>query len=129
MKRKVVVLFYSLMMLDAYGQETFKPDTVKPQVWAMATTENIRLDGKLLEASWAKASAAHSFTQVEPYQENKANDSTVVKLLYDDRYIYISAFCRDTLGAKSLKAPDLMRDFNWRAHDTFAIVFDGFCDQ
>jgi len=129
MKHKVAAFFCSLLIFDAYGQETFKPDSIKPHVWAIPTTDNIRLDGKLLEGSWTKAQAATSFTQVEPYQENKANDSTEVRLLYDDRYIYIAAFCRDTLGAKSLKAPDLMRDFNWRAHDTFAIVFDGFCDH
>jgi hypothetical protein len=129
MKRKAVFLFYTVLIFDVYGQETFKPDSVKPQVWAIPTTDNIRLDGKLQETSWTKAKPATSFTQVEPNQEHKANDSTEVRILYDDRYIYVAAFCRDTLGTKSLKAPDLMRDFNWRAHDTFAIVFDGFCDH
>ena len=129
MKQFITLTILIFAFINLRAQNTFKPDSIKRSINGTYSNESIKPDGKLTEPVWRTVPVASSFTQVEPHQERKANDSTEVRITYDSRFVYIAAFCRDTLGRKSFKAPDLMRDFNWRAHDTFAITFDGFNDH
>src|SRR6478736_9386705 len=106
MKQLVTLTVLIFACANLVAQNTFKPDSIKRSINATYSKEPFKLDGKLTELVWRTTSVASSFTQVEPYQERKANDSTEVRVTYDSRFVYIAAFCRDTLGRKSFKAPD-----------------------
>jgi len=52
---------------------------------------SIRLDGRLNEAIWAKAPVATGFTQEWPVRGRPAFQRTEVRVLYDDRFLYVGA--------------------------------------
>jgi hypothetical protein len=111
------------------AQDIFEPPIDKLSVSALYTESSITIDGTLSEDSWKKAVVLTDFVQVEPNQGEKSEFKTIVKVLYDERNLYIGAYCEDLEGAKAIKVPDLTRDFSFRSSDTFAIGIDGFLDE
>ena len=88
----------------------------------------ITLDGKLDEASWAAAPVAKNFVQNDPREGQPATYDTEVRLLYDDRAIYIGVFARDPEPAKII-VNELRKDFNTGNADGFQVVIDTFKDE
>ncbi|HEU4405275.1 MAG TPA: DUF5916 domain-containing protein [Polyangiaceae bacterium] len=108
--------------------EDFPPPRERPQVGARRAEGAIRLDGRLDEADWARAKAAGGFRQIEPHQGRPASFDTEVRVLYDDKYLYFGAVCRDPAGAAGARATDLKRDFEPDAHDIFGVSLDLLVD-
>jgi hypothetical protein len=114
---------------EVFAQQTFDPQVNKSSVPAMRTVNAIAIDGILNEVEWMTCDSISNFIQVEPYQGSAAKNRTVVKILFSDKYLYVGVYCYDSLGKAAIRVPDLKRDFEWRAHDTFAICIDGFHDK
>src|SRR5262245_19731037 len=55
----------------------------------------IALDGKLDEPSWGAAPLATNFIQNDPREGQPATFETEVRLLYDNRALYIGVFAKD----------------------------------
>lgn len=53
------------------------------------------IDGVVDPVEWANASEAKDFIQFVPDKGKPASVSTVAKVLYDDRYIYVGFLCSD----------------------------------
>lgn len=115
--------------LPALAQDIFLPPTEKVEISAIKILEHLTIDGKLDEPAWRLAPVATGFTQVEPNQGDSVHLQTEVKILYNDQFLYIGAFCQDSLGKKALRVPDLRRDFNYFTHDLFGVSIDAFQDQ
>ena len=49
---------------------------------------------------------------------------TEVKFLYDDKYLYIGAWCWDSTGTQGIRVQDLRRDFDWGENDIFGVALD-----
>ena len=99
-------------------------------VRAVRVTGEIRLDGHLDDAAWALAPAVTGFGQVEPDAGQPAGAfATVVRIVYDDRALYVGAVMRDSLGVAGLRVPDLRRDFDYFEHDLFGVTLDPFGDR
>jgi len=64
------------------------PDT---GLCALRTPSAIRLDGRLDEPIWRQAPAATGFTQEWPWRGQPARQRTEVRVLYDERYLYVGA--------------------------------------
>ncbi|MBA4055528.1 MAG: hypothetical protein C0490_12505 [Marivirga sp.] len=111
------------------GQDVFSPDAVKPSVEAKHIHEKVFIDGILNEDVWKNADSMGNFIQIEPDQGKPSQNRTIVKVLYNNEFLYIGAFCYDSLGKAAIRVPDMKRDFEWRSHDTFAICIDGFNDK
>ncbi|MFK8164312.1 MAG: DUF5916 domain-containing protein, partial [Lewinella sp.] len=62
------------------------------------TDGTIKLDGLQEEAAWSKAEVAKGFQMQSPLDGVPATQATEVKILADDRFIYLSAVCYDTNG-------------------------------
>ncbi|WP_243302449.1 DUF5916 domain-containing protein [Geothrix oryzisoli] len=58
---------------------------------ALRTRQTIRLDGRLDEAAWRQAPVAAGFTQEWPWRGQPARQATEVRVLYDDRFLYVGA--------------------------------------
>lgn len=61
---------------------------------AVRTGQPIRMDGRLDEAAWREAPAATGFTVQWPELGKPATLPTEVRILYDDRYLYVGARMR-----------------------------------
>jgi hypothetical protein len=58
----------------------------------------IKLDGSPDEPAWQNAEVAKGFQMQSPLDGVPATQATEVRLLSDDRFIYVSAICYDTNG-------------------------------
>jgi len=85
------------------------------------------LDGRLDENFWTKQGEwSDPFVQVMPYERNISPSPTKVKLLYDNKYIYVGIYCKDAVPEKMNRFIG-NRDDN-SIGDLVSIAFDTYHD-
>jgi hypothetical protein len=111
-----------------------------PSVRAVATEDEITLDGRLAEAIWRQAPAATEFTQREPNPGEEASEATEVRVVYTKDTLYIGVRVLDS-NPSEIVASDMQRDggggggfgggrtSRLNSDDTVGIVLDTFFDQ
>ncbi|RJE72565.1 DUF5916 domain-containing protein [Reichenbachiella sp. MSK19-1] len=126
MKKALVLLTFIIhaYYLIAQEVENFPPPTKPPEIRVIRTSEDIKVDGELMEDSWQKAPVTHDFYRIEPRQGVAYQYQTQVRLLYDEKNLYVGVFCTDSLGKKGVRVQDLRRDFSWGENDAFGIQLD-----
>ena len=87
----------------------------------------ITLDGRLDEPSWAEAPLATNFVQNDPREGEPATYDTEVRMVYDDRALYIGVFAKDPEPG-NIMVNELRKDFNTGSADGFQVVIDTFHD-
>lgn len=119
------------LTLCASGQQTdfFKPNPQRRELKAIPITGNIRIDGSLDEPEWQLTPGAADFIQIEPSQGHPSQFSTIIKVLYNQKYLYIGAICKDPKGRSAIMATDFLRDFDFLRHDLVNLAFDTYNDQ
>ncbi|MEM7371000.1 MAG: DUF5916 domain-containing protein [Bacteroidota bacterium] len=125
--KKIAFLFLMMAFTSSLlGQknDNFPPPDDPIVVEAVQTTEEIHIDGNLEEASWQQAQVIQDFFRREPRQGGPILYKTEVRLLYDQKYLYVGAICHDSLGIKGIRVQDLRRDFEWGENDIFGISLD-----
>ncbi|WP_353780107.1 DUF5916 domain-containing protein [Winogradskyella sp. 3972H.M.0a.05] len=104
--------------------DNFQPPDTQLEVKVSKAKSNINLDGSLNESDWQEAMMVNDFFRREPRQGGKVKYVTEVRFLYDDKNLYIGAFCKDSVGVKGIRIQDLRRDFSWGENDIFGIALD-----
>lgn len=95
---------------------------------AHRTLAPVVLDGRLDEPAWAAAASATGFTVTWPQFGRAAALPTVVKVLYDDRYLYVGARMQHPKGhAKVIQR--LHRRDQDSASDWFTVFLDTLKDR
>jgi hypothetical protein len=115
------------LVFNSIAQETnpnFAPPAKAPLVYTVRAHTPIHTDGKLDEPDWQKAPLISDFFRQEPRQGGTVTYYTQVRLLYDDKNLYVGAFCYDPAGKKGFRAQDLRRDFSFGENDIFAVNLD-----
>jgi hypothetical protein len=86
------------------------------------------IDGKVDDAAWERAEPASGFVQQQPDEGKPATERTEVRVLYDQRALYIAVVCFD-------KEPDKIvvtqgrRDADLTNTDSVQIILDTFDDD
>lgn len=78
-------------LLEARGM---LPGVGMPRMTAQRVTGDILLDGKLGERTWAKAEAV----ELREISLGKVAERTVVRVAYDERFLYLAFECSETLA-------------------------------
>lgn len=117
-------IFASLPLSAQQSADNFPPPESPPEIRAIRTDEAIKIDGRLSESAWQAAPAVKHFFRIEPRQGGNYRYPTEVKLLYNDKNLYVGVFCADSLGKKGVRVQDLRRDFSSRENDFFGIQLD-----
>ncbi|MEN0004804.1 MAG: DUF5916 domain-containing protein [Bacteroidota bacterium] len=114
------------IFFSALGQndQNFPPPDTPPVVYAQKAEGAIKVDGKLTEADWKTAQVTTDFFRMEPRQGGKVLYKTFVKILFDEKNLYVGVIARDSLGKKGIRVQDLRRDFAWGENDIFGIQLD-----
>jgi hypothetical protein len=98
-----------------------------PTVQARRATEPLQIDGVPDEPAWAGAVPFESFVQLYPANGAAPSERTVVRVLYDDRNLYVSFVCHDS------QPEQISRKLGLRdqppASDTVEIVIDSVHDR
>lgn len=129
MMRKPISIILLLLCIHALqGQEgtdaNFPPPKVSVEIKATKITGKITLDGRLDEPQWQDADVITSFFKVEPVQGEAIKNPTKVRVLFDEKNLYIGVFAKNTEGKKSIRIQDLRRDFNPSENDVFGVQID-----
>jgi hypothetical protein len=99
-----------------------------PVAAAVATAENIRLDGRLDEPAWQRAVPIGTLIQVIPKEGEAPTEKTEVRMLYDGGAIYFGITCFDRTPS-AIISTQLTRDAELDVDDHVMIVLDPFFDQ
>ncbi len=116
-----------LMLQSGFAQSdtlNFPPPAIPISIYATEAKEPIIVDGKLTEASWNEAALTDDFFRVEPRQGGRYLYKTSVRLLFDEKNLYVGAFCKDSIGRKGMRVQDLRRDFVFGESDNFYVALD-----
>jgi hypothetical protein len=115
-----------------YANLPLDPESApRPAARATRTWETIRVDGLLDEAAWGEAEPISDFIQSQPDVGQPPTEPTVVRILYDERGLYVGAICYES-GTDALVVRSMERDFpgeSTRNTDVFAITLDTFLDR
>ncbi len=122
----LILLLLKLGVSFAQEKETdnFPPPETPLTIRAVKAVGVIKLDGRLTETDWEKVEVTSDFFRTEPRQGGKVKYKTEVRFLYDDKNLYIGAFCKDSVGVQGVRIQDLRRDFSWGENDIFGIALD-----
>ena len=128
MKKVILFSFFLLTwrstLAQENGTEIFPPPENPVTVQAVRATRKLDVDGRLDEPDWKKAVPVTDFFKVEPTQGGEPRHKTEVRFLYDEKNLYVGAFCKDSLGLKGIRVQDLRRDYVFGENDIFAISID-----
>ena len=102
-------------------------DQEKPAIACVKTAEPIRLDGLLNEGDWSRAGTISTLTMVEPQQGGTASFSTLVRILADQKNIYIAVICYDE-DPDAIVSFSKARDSELDDEDHIKIVLDTYGD-
>ena len=88
-----------------------------------------RLDGVLNEDTWSRAAVIDDFIQQEPSEGDPATERTVVRLMYDDRALYVGVEAYDARPSGVI-ATEMRRDSSQLLNeDNFQLILDTFNDS
>ncbi|PQJ79993.1 DUF5916 domain-containing protein [Polaribacter porphyrae] len=128
MKKKYIQILFFSFSICIYAQkketDNFPPPENPVEIQATKTNNKIIIDGKLDESDWQNAKVITQFFRVEPVQGGNIKNPTEVRILFDDKNLYIGVFAKDSLGKKGVRIQDLRRDFSTTENDVFGIQID-----
>lgn len=127
MKKTTFWLCLVMVCLSLYtNAQNGKPPQDKYEVHIKKAAAPIKIDGLLDEAAWQDAEEATHFFLNKPFDTTYASLQTIVKLTFDDNYLYVSAVCYQPL--KEITISSLKRDFEGGSSDVLTVNLDPFKD-
>ncbi len=123
--RKGILLLLTIIQLSG---SLYALNEDKKSIETIKVKESPKIDGVLNDLAWKNAPVAKDFYQYEPYNGIKPSQRTEVKMVYDDRAIYIGATMYDTSPDSILRELSHRDAFDGANADLFAVIFSPFND-
>lgn len=124
---KTTIVIISVLLLSA--QQASAQGFSEPRViTAVRVSAAPRIDGVLGDEAWKAAAPISNFTQRELHEGEPPTERTEVRIVYDDRALYIGVSCYDTEPA-AIVANEMKRDFSVDVEDNFRMVIDTYRDK
>lgn len=131
---KLGIALLSLLLVGssaylARAQEPKPTNFQKRSIAAVKTKEPPIIDGDLSDAAWKLAPMATTFVDIQ--NGNPVAEQTTASLLYDDKYLYVSFYAKDTQPNKII-AREILRDYKFLqnfdplSEDSVDIALDPF---
>ena len=83
------------------------------------------IDGRLDDAIWQNAAYVNDFHQTAPTDGGVPTEVTIVRVTYDDEYLYIAADLRDS-DPQQIRASQLIQGKLFFSDDRFWVMLDSF---
>jgi hypothetical protein len=124
MRRIIAAVFLLMLSHAVHAQQAQEPALTATKVSVL-----LDIDGRLTESVWQGASEATDFWTNFPSDSTLAKGQTVVKVMYDETYVYIGAVMLNAAVMDRYTASSLRRDYPFTANDAFGVVLDTYRDQ
>ena len=97
--RSLLVLMSLVSALGAASPAQAQSQAATREFRATRTARPPTIDGQLNEEAWSQAQIMSDFTQIDPDEGQPATERTEVRVLYDDRALYVGMrlFDRNTV--------------------------------
>ncbi len=106
----------SLAITDSVDRKSFKISrTTTPPV----------IDGCLDDSAWTSAVLIDDFHQIDPIDGATPTESMIVRVTYDDDYLYIAADLRDS-EPSAIRATQMIQGKWFFSDDRFSVMLDSF---
>lgn len=122
MNKIISICAIMIIPFMAFGQWRSK------EVTAKRIDKPVKIDGLLNEPVWEQAPEVTGFIQFQPDGGEPGSEKTVVKILYNDRYIYFGFYCYDSSRGK-IAASTTKRDDRVQKDDSVLVLLDTFHDR
>jgi Domain of unknown function (DUF5916)/Carbohydrate family 9 binding domain-like len=99
-----------------------------PRIRIRRVMQPIKIDGRLDEAAWSEADVADGFRQQEPNEGTPASEKTEVRLLFDDKHLYVGIHAFDSEPSR-INARELVRDASFSNDDKVEVLLDTYHDR
>ncbi len=99
-----------------------------PMLTAARSPSSIRIDGQLDDPAWAAARPMTGFIQIDPDEGQPATEETEVRVLYDDKALYIGVRMFDSEPDK-IRARLGRRDEGLTGSDLLEVYIDSYHDR
>ena len=100
----------------------------RPSVTLVRADETPRIDGRLDDAIWQRATRITEFVQQSPIEGAPATEDTDVYIAYDDTHLYFGLHAHYS-DPGMVRASRVDRDRAGFGDDTISVYFDTFLDQ
>ena len=121
MKRILYTLFLIFFSINIYSQNPKSFEAIE------IDSEQITLDGKLDEPFWKNIIGINDFLMQEPIEGGKPTENTIIKIAYDENYLYIGAILYDS-DPDGIKAFKMRKDAPLNTDDRFMWILDTYLD-
>ena len=129
MKPRYFPLYILILSFVSAGEtEIDLSNFPRPTMYTVKRMGEITIDGMVNEAAWMGVDSITEFYQSQPNPGYTATEQTVVRILYDEDYLYVSAILYDSEPEKII-IESLEQDFDSQSNDCFAIMLDTFNDD
>ncbi|MEM6298852.1 MAG: DUF5916 domain-containing protein, partial [Bacteroidota bacterium] len=100
----------------------------EPNYVIQKTSQKIKIDGVGDDPAWESANLITNFHQHFPADSIGAEDDTEVRILFDDKNLYIHFICHYSLE-EDYVISSLRRDFSWNRNNNIAFYLGTFMDR
>ena len=126
MTRTVRVLFaVSILLFAAEAAATYTVNGERKSFEIRRTESPPVIDGKLDDAAWRDAASVDDFHQTAPSDGAQPTEQTIVRVTYDDEYLYIAANLRDS-DPQAIRAMQMIQGKSFFSDDRFWVTLDSF---
>ena len=127
--RRVAAIFVVLLAAvpATAGAAPAPAPAAPPELRAVRVPLPPKIDGRLDDPAWRAAPVQRGFLQRSPDEGAPATEATEVRVVYDDRALYVGFFCRDR-QAGTIR-PRLGRRDGIPQSDWVAIAIDPYFDR
>ncbi|MDX5479271.1 MAG: carbohydrate binding family 9 domain-containing protein, partial [Cyclobacteriaceae bacterium] len=122
-------LTFLMVLMISYSLAAQESAYKYPALIADKVEHEITLDGVLDEPVWDEFNWANNFMQFYPSDSSLAKAQTKVKIVYDDKFLYIAAVMNNLGPREEYVSTSLRRDFRGEQNDGVSFVFDTFNDN
>ena len=119
---------YVCVALLIFASPIFAQENGTRRIRVLHITEPIKIDGRLDEPGWSQAEVATDFRQQEPSEGEPASEKTEVRLLFDDKNLYVGVHAFDSEPAR-INSRELVRDATFSNDDKVEILLDTYHDR
>jgi hypothetical protein len=128
MKRLLLFYLHILILSNlAFGTDTLLVKNNDVILIAEKLNSPIKIDGELNEPDWNNGEGFENFIQRDPNEGAAASERTIIKLAYDEKYLYLGAVMYDS-APDSIMARLTRRD-QWVDSDNIMLCLDPYNDK
>jgi hypothetical protein len=114
-----------LLLLTSSAAAVYTVDGERKSFQIYRTESAPIIDGRLDDEVWKNAAIVDDFHQTSPSDGAKPTEATIVRVTYDDEYLYIAAHLKDS-DPSGILAKQMIQGKMFYSDDRFWVTLDSF---